>query len=89
MLPMALGSLAFYFLIMTVITSKARKKIGYQKWRKLHGLNPILYILVTIHGLFIGSDFQGVVIAAVNIVPLLILGVLLLFDRKKTQAIQH
>jgi predicted ferric reductase len=89
MLPMALGSLAFYFLIMTVITSKARKKIGYQKWRKLHGLNPILYILVTIHGLFIGSDFQGIVIAAANIVPLLILGVLLLFDRKKTQAIQH
>ncbi|HEY2421756.1 MAG TPA: ferric reductase-like transmembrane domain-containing protein [Neobacillus sp.] len=82
-LPMAMGIISLYFLIMTVITSKARKKIGYQKWRKLHALNPILYGLVTIHGLFIGSDFQGIVIAAVNIVPFLIIGVMLLRDRQK------
>ncbi|MFJ7729514.1 ferric reductase-like transmembrane domain-containing protein [Neobacillus sp. NPDC097160] len=81
-LPMAMGALSLYFLIITVVTSKARKKIGYQKWRKLHALNPILYILVTVHGLFIGTDFQGVVIAAVNIVPLFIMGVML---QKKDQ----
>jgi sulfoxide reductase heme-binding subunit YedZ len=69
-LPMALGILSLYFLIMTVITSKARKLVGYQKWRKLHALNPILYALVTVHGLLIGTDFQGIVIAAVNILPL-------------------
>jgi sulfoxide reductase heme-binding subunit YedZ len=82
-LPMALGVLATYFLIMVIVTSRARKKIGYQRWRKLHALNPILYGMVTLHGLLIGSDFPGVVITAINIVPFLIFGVMLLKDRKK------
>lgn len=76
--PMALGILGFYFFILTMVTSKLRKKIGYQRWRKLHALNPILYIFVTLHGLFLGTDFQGILLAFVNIVPLLVLGVLLL-----------
>lgn len=82
-LPMALGALSLYFLIMTIVTSKARKKIGYQKWRKLHALNPILYIFVTIHGLLIGTDIQGAVLAAVNILPLILLGGMLKRDRPK------
>jgi methionine sulfoxide reductase heme-binding subunit len=82
-LPMAMGIISLYFLIMTIVTSKARKKIGYQKWRKLHALNPILYGFVTLHGLLIGSDFQAVVIAAVNIVPVIKMGGMLLRDRKK------
>lgn len=82
-LPMAMGTLSLYFLIMTIVTSKARKAIGYQKWRKLHALNPILYILVTLHGLWMGSDFQGTVIAAVNIVPIIIMGLMLQKDKVK------
>ncbi|MFK9091112.1 ferric reductase-like transmembrane domain-containing protein [Bacillus salipaludis] len=82
-LPMAMGALSLYFLIITVVTSKARKKIGYQKWRKLHALNPILYILVTLHGLFIGTDFQGVVLAVVNIIPVIFMGMLLQKDKQK------
>jgi methionine sulfoxide reductase heme-binding subunit len=71
-LPMAMGTISLYLLLMTIVTSKARKKIGYQKWRKLHALNPILYILVTLHGLFIGTDFQGVILLVINILPFLI-----------------
>jgi methionine sulfoxide reductase heme-binding subunit len=82
-LPMALGALSLYFLIMTIITSKVRKKIGYQKWRKLHALNPVLYIFVTIHGLFIGTDIQAAVLAAVNILPIIIIGGMLLRDKPK------
>lgn len=85
-LPMALGIFSLYFLIVTIVSSKARKTIGYQKWRKLHALNPILYILVTLHGLFMGSDFQGTILAAVNIVPLIFIGGLLLKDRQKLNA---
>ena len=87
-MPMAFGILSLYFLIMAIITSKARKTIGYQKWRKLHALNPILYAFVTLHGLLIGTDFQGMVIAAVNIIPLMFMGILLLKDRKKAPIIQ-
>jgi sulfoxide reductase heme-binding subunit YedZ len=81
-IPMALGTIAFYFLIITIITSKLRKKIGYLRWRKLHALNPILYMLVTIHGLWIGSDFKGEILAIVNIIPLLIMGIIMLFIGK-------
>ncbi|WP_223595726.1 ferric reductase-like transmembrane domain-containing protein [Neobacillus bataviensis] len=79
--PMALGIFSLYFLIMTIVTSKMRKKIGYQQWRKLHALNPILYLFVTIHGLFIGTDFQAVVIVAVNIIPT----ILIVFMKQKSK----
>lgn len=78
-IPMALGTISLYFLILTVITSKLRKKIGYLRWRKLHGLNPILYMMVTIHGLWIGSDFKGQILAVINLVPLVIMGIIMLF----------
>lgn len=86
---MALGTLALYFLVITVFTSKARKKIGYQRWRKLHALNPILYILVTVHGLLIGTDFQGTFLAVVNLAPLAGMGVMLLFGNKRNVNISH
>lgn len=82
-ISMAMGTIAFYFLIITIITSKFRKKIGYQRWRKLHSLNPILYILVTFHGLMSGTDFQGTILAAVNIAPLIIMAGMLLSSKKK------
>ncbi|MCM3569669.1 ferric reductase-like transmembrane domain-containing protein [Neobacillus mesonae] len=86
-IPMALGIIGLYFLMMTIITSKARKKIGYQKWRKLHALNPILYVFVTLHGLLMGTDFQGTVLAIVNIGPLIFFGLLLLKDRRKVPVV--
>lgn len=82
-IPMALGTISFYFLIITILTSKARKKIGYLRWRKLHGLNPIMYIFVTLHGLLIGTDFQGTVLAVVNILPLCLMGIALFFTKEK------
>ncbi|WP_026565078.1 ferric reductase-like transmembrane domain-containing protein [Bacillus sp. UNC41MFS5] len=72
-ISIGLGSIATYFLILTIVTSKFRKKIGYKKWQKLHALNPILYILVTVHGLMSGTDFQGTVLAVVNIVPVVLM----------------
>ena len=82
-ISMAMGTFAFYFLIITLITSKFRKKIGYQRWRKLHALNPILYILVTMHGLMSGTDFQGTILAAVNLIPVIIMIVVLLSTKQK------
>lgn len=81
-IPMALGTISMYFLIITIFTSKLRKQIGYLRWRKLHGLNPIMYIFVTLHGLLIGSDFQGMVLAVVNLLPLLLMGIMLLFTKE-------
>lgn len=85
-IPMALGTISLYFLIITMITSKVRKKIGYLRWRKLHALNPILYIMVTIHGLWIGTDFQGTILAVVNLIPLFIMGVFSQFTNGKEES---
>ena len=83
---MTLGVLAFYFLIVTIVTSKARKKIGYQRWRKLHALNPFLYIFVTVHGLLSGTDFQGTFLAVINLAPLLMMGIMMLWNKEKAAA---
>ncbi|MDR7002119.1 hypothetical protein [Neobacillus niacini] len=53
----------------------------------MHGLNPILYILVTLHGLWSGTDFQGTILAAVNIAPIILFGGLLFFSKKKLAAV--
>lgn len=88
-IPIALGTLSFYFLVITIVTSKLRKHVGYLRWRKLHALNPILYILVTVHGLWIGTDFNGKILAIVNIIPLFIMGIFALMIKftkdKKTK----
>ena len=86
-ISMAMGTFAFYFLIITLITSKFRKKIGYQRWRKLHALNPLLYICVTFHGLMSGSDFSGPVLAAINIAPVIIMGAMMLTGKKKLREV--
>jgi DMSO/TMAO reductase YedYZ heme-binding membrane subunit len=84
---MAMGTIATYFLIITIFTSKFRKKIGFLRWKKLHALNPILYILVTLHGLWSGTDFQGTIIAAVNLTPILIMAVMLLSSKNKLNTV--
>lgn len=86
-ISMALGTIAFYFLIITIFTSKFRKKIGYQRWHKLHALNPILYIFVTLHGLISGTDFQGAIIAIVNIAPIMFIGGMLLLKKERVRKI--
>lgn len=82
-LSMGMGTIAVYFLILTIVASKLHKKIGYQGWKGLHALNPILYILVTLHGLLSGSDFSGTLLAAINLAPLLTMAVLLLSNPGK------
>ncbi|WP_042459839.1 ferric reductase-like transmembrane domain-containing protein [Neobacillus dielmonensis] len=84
----ALGIIGLYFLILAIVTSKARKKIGYQRWQKLHALNPILYILVTLHTLFIGTDIKGYFLAIVNIIPIVIMGGFLFRNHSETKVSQ-
>ncbi len=52
----ALGIVAFYLIIATIITSLLRNKIGYKVWRFLHLGTFIVFLLTTIHGIATGSD---------------------------------
>lgn len=80
----ATGIVGLYFLGFTMITSKAKKIIGHQVWKKLHGLNPLLYVLVTIHGIFLGTDTHAAFYIALNMIPFL----LIIMSLVKKQAIQ-
>jgi methionine sulfoxide reductase heme-binding subunit len=53
---MAMGTLGLYALIITVFTSEFRQAIGMSRWQKLHRINPLLYIMVTVHGILTGTD---------------------------------
>ncbi len=51
-----LGQLAFYLAIPVAFSFYARKSLGYKTWRLLHYGSFAVYFLVTLHGLFSGTD---------------------------------
>ncbi|MFZ0546293.1 MAG: hypothetical protein WAM60_12690 [Candidatus Promineifilaceae bacterium] len=51
-----LGIIGFYLMFLTSISFNFRKQIGQQRWRQLHYLTFVVYILVTIHGVMAGTD---------------------------------
>ena len=53
---MAFGIVALYLGLAIGLSTWLRPRIGYAWWRRLHVLTLVLYGLVTIHGIFTGSD---------------------------------
>jgi DMSO/TMAO reductase YedYZ heme-binding membrane subunit len=51
-----LGIIGLYLMFFTAISFNFRKKIGQKRWRKLHYLTFVAFILVTIHGVMSGTD---------------------------------
>lgn len=52
----ALGVLALYLLVAVLATSWLRRALGNRAWRTIHLTSYIAFVLVTLHGLFAGSD---------------------------------
>lgn len=55
-LQVALGIVALYLLILILISSHARRFVGYGLWRKLHYLAFLVYALALAHGVLSGTD---------------------------------
>ncbi len=51
-----LGVLGLYALAIVLVSSWLRRSISFRTWRGLHYVSFALFALVTIHGLFAGSD---------------------------------
>ena len=51
-----LGVIGLYIMLLTSISFSFRKQIGQKRWRQLHYLTFIAFVLVTIHGVFAGTD---------------------------------
>jgi DMSO/TMAO reductase YedYZ heme-binding membrane subunit len=74
---MAMGIVALYLGLAIGLSTLIRPKIGYALWRKLHILTFAIYLLVTAHGIFTGSDARtwwatAIYLASVGIVGALI-----------------
>ena len=51
-----LGILGTYMMVVILISYQFRRQIGQHRWRALHYLSFVLYVLATAHGLAAGTD---------------------------------
>jgi predicted ferric reductase len=54
--PVAVGQVAAWAALATVLSFYARRLMNPKVWRSLHTLSVIVFLLATIHGLYAGSD---------------------------------
>jgi DMSO/TMAO reductase YedYZ heme-binding membrane subunit len=54
--PVALGSLALYALLITALTARAARRLPAGLWLKLHRFALLVWILAWAHGLLAGTD---------------------------------
>ncbi len=72
---LGLGTVAFDLLIAVVITSLARRRLGYDAWRAVHWLAYASWPVAVVHGLGTGSDTKtgwALVITGVCVVAVLV-----------------
>ncbi|MCL4394148.1 MAG: ferric reductase-like transmembrane domain-containing protein [Chloroflexi bacterium] len=51
-----LGQLSFYIMLPVAFSFYARQRIGFKTWRTIHYASFAIYLLVTLHGIFSGTD---------------------------------
>ena len=52
----SLGILAMFSAVAVAVSTQLRGRIGYRRWRRLHGLAFAAYAAALFHGLFAGTD---------------------------------
>jgi len=51
-----IGQVAFYLMVPVAFSFYARRFLGYKLWRLIHYLSFVIYLFVTLHGLWAGTD---------------------------------
>ncbi|WP_052158907.1 ferric reductase-like transmembrane domain-containing protein [Halobacillus sp. BBL2006] len=67
-----IGTLSLYGVFLILLSSDMMKKVGYSIWKKIHLFSLPAYLLVLLHGFFIGSD------TSTEAIPLMYAGTTLL-----------
>jgi DMSO/TMAO reductase YedYZ heme-binding membrane subunit len=57
--PVALGIIGMYALVVVEVTSLVRSRLSATIWREIHLLSYVLFALVTIHAITAGSDTRA------------------------------
>jgi hypothetical protein len=65
---LGLGALSFDLLIALVITSLARRRLGYRSWRAIHWLAYASWPVAVLHGLGTGSDVKSAWLLSLTVV---------------------
>lgn len=55
-LLVGVGTLSFYLMLLLSASFYARKWLGAKRWRQLHYLTFVSYLMVTLHGWLVGTD---------------------------------
>jgi predicted ferric reductase len=71
---LGLGAVAFDLLLAVVLTSVARRRLGYGAWRATHWLAYACWPIALLHGLGTGSDVKSTWLFALNIACLATVG---------------
>lgn len=66
-----LGTLSFWLLLIIAISFQFKSQIGHATWKRIHLLSYVAFLLITVHGLFSGTDasklgFQ-IIIISINV----------------------
>lgn len=51
-----LGQIGFYLSLIIALSFYVRKRVGYRAWRTLHYTSFVIYFLLSLHGIFAGTD---------------------------------
>jgi sulfoxide reductase heme-binding subunit YedZ len=72
------GVLTLYGWLLLVITSYVREKMSAKVWRTIHYASFPMFILVTLHGLFTGTDSSRLWAVAIYLIPTILFIVLVM-----------
>lgn len=86
---MAFGIVALYLGIAIGISTWLRPRIGYALWRRLHVLTLVVYGLVTVHGIFTGSDTRTWWALGLYLASLILVGTLFVRRMRISQQPQN
>ena len=51
-----LGTLAFWMLLLVAVSFWVKKWVGFKIWKRLHYISYVAFLMVTLHGMFAGTD---------------------------------
>lgn len=71
-----MGIVAFYIILILILTSEFRAKLSSRVWRKIHYLSFVAYLLFVGHGFTAGTDSGEYWVRVMYIVSLMMVGVL-------------
>jgi len=70
----SLGIVALYTVLAVFVTTKLRHRIGYRRWRRLHGVAFVAYGAALLHGILTGTDTSRAWATLVYVVSGLLVG---------------